>query len=60
METPTKPLHGAELVRTLRERKARIQQEAIEEYRTNPEIRAIYEQLREQNRQAKTQHKEAE
>lgn len=33
----------------MRERKKRIEQESIEAYRTNPEIRAIYDQLKKEN-----------
>jgi hypothetical protein len=49
METPTKPLRGAELLQALRERKARIREEAIEEYWTNPEVRATVEKLKQVN-----------
>lgn len=51
METPTQPLRGIEIVRKLLEVKRQAQREAVENYQNNPEVRAIYERLKEKNRQ---------
>ncbi len=51
METPTKPLRGMDIIRQLLKVKKQVQREAVENYQNNPEIRAIYERLKEQNRQ---------
>jgi hypothetical protein len=51
METPIKPLRGMEIVRKLLEVKRQTQREAKENYRNNPEYRAIFERLKEKNRQ---------
>lgn len=46
METPTKPLRGIEIVRKLLEVKRQAQRESIDNYRNNPEIRAIVAKLK--------------
>ncbi|MBC8154882.1 MAG: hypothetical protein H7Z72_18450 [Bacteroidetes bacterium] len=46
METPTKPLRGMEIIRKLLEVKKQTQREAKENYRNNPEIRAIADKLK--------------
>lgn len=51
METPTKRQRDLEIVRRLVEVKKQAQREAVENYRNNPEIRAIYERLKEKNSQ---------
>ena len=49
METETKPLRGMDIIRRLVEVKKQAQREAVENYRNNPEIRAIVEKLKEVN-----------
>ena len=49
METPTKPLRGMAIIRRMVEIKEEGQRDAVETYRTNPEIRAIVEKLKEVN-----------
>ncbi|GAB3642931.1 hypothetical protein [Spirosoma arcticum] len=51
METPTKPLRGMDIIRRLVEVKKQAQLDAVENYQNNPEIRAIYERLKEKNKQ---------
>ena len=53
METPTKPLRGMDIIRRLVEVKKQVQRDAVENYRNNPEIRAVYERLNEK-KQTKT------
>ena len=47
METPTKPLRGMDIIRRLVEVKKQAQRDAVETYRNNPEIRAIYDRSKE-------------
>lgn len=54
METPTKPLRDMEIVRRLVEVKKQAQREAVENYRNNPEIRAVVEKLKEANGKRKS------
>ena len=46
METPTKRQRDMEIVRRLVDIKKQAQREAVENYRNNPEIRAIVENLK--------------
>ena len=46
METPTKRQRDMEIVRRLVDVKKQAEREAVENYRNNPEIRAIYERLK--------------
>ena len=57
METPTKPLSDIEIVRRLVEVKKQVQREAVENYQNNPEIRAIYDDLKEKNKQKRVRTK---
>ena len=57
METPTKPLSGMDIIRRLVEVKKQAQRDAVENYRNNPEIRAIYERLKEKNSQKRVRVK---
>lgn len=54
METPAKPLRGIEIVRKLLEIKKQTQREAKENYRSNPDIRAVYERLKEKTERNRT------
>lgn len=54
METPTKPLRGMEIIRRLVGVKKQAQREAVENYRNNPEIRAVVEKLKEVNGKRKS------
>ena len=49
METPTKRQRDLEIVRRLVEVKKQAQREAVENYRNNPEIQAIVENLKKVN-----------
>ncbi len=49
METPTKRQCDLQIVRRLVEIKKQAQREAVENYRNNPEIRAVVEKLKEVN-----------
>lgn len=49
METTQEPLRGIAIVRKLIEVKEREQEASREAFRTDPEIRAIYEKLKEAN-----------
>lgn len=51
METPTKSksMNGIEFVRHLMKVKEQAQLDAVESYRNDPEVRAIYERLKELN-----------
>lgn len=51
METPTKPLRGMAIIRQLVAVKKQAQLDAVENYRTNPEIQAAYERLSQKNKQ---------
>ena len=57
METPTKPMTAREKIRKLVEVKEQVQREARERYQNDPEYRAVFERLREENaeRRAKKQ-----
>ena len=57
MKTPTKPLSGMDIIRRLVEVKKQAQRDAVENYRNNPEIRAIYERLKEKNSQKRVRVK---
>lgn len=52
MKTKTKPISGIEFVRHLMKVKEQAQRDAVEKYRTDPEIRAAYERLKEKNKNA--------
>ncbi len=49
METSTRPLRGMEIVRKLLEVKEQAQRDFEESLRTDPEVQAVYERLREKN-----------
>ena len=49
METPTKPMTAREKIRKLVDVKEQAQREARERYQTDPEIRAIVEELKKKN-----------
>ncbi|UFH52972.1 hypothetical protein [Spirosoma sp. KNUC1025] len=51
METPAKPLRGMDVIRRLLAVKKQVQQEAVENYRNNSEVRAIYERLIQKNKE---------
>jgi hypothetical protein len=50
METPVKPLRGMDVIRRLLAVKKQIQREAVENYRNNPEVRAVYDRLIQKNK----------
>jgi hypothetical protein len=49
METQTKPRRGIEIVRRMLEVKRQAQRESVENYRNNPEVRAVIEKLKKAN-----------
>ena len=49
METPIKPMTAREKIRKLVEVKEQVQREVRERYQNDPEYRAIFERLREEN-----------
>ncbi len=49
METPTKPMTAREKIRRLVDVKEQAQREARERYQTDPEYRAIFDELRKEN-----------
>ncbi|GAB4037054.1 hypothetical protein [Spirosoma gilvum] len=53
METSAKPLRGIDVIRQLLAVKRQAQQEAVENYRTDPEVRAIYERLTQKNKESR-------
>ena len=55
METPTKRQRDMEIIRRLVDVKKQAQRDAVENYRNNPEIRAIVENLKKVNGKRKAQ-----
>ncbi len=53
MGTPAKPLHGMDIIRRLLEVKKQAQQEAVENYRNKPEVKAVYDRLIQKNKQSR-------
>lgn len=53
METPAKPLRGMDVIRRLLAVKKQVQQEAVENHRNNPEVRAVYERLIQKNKESR-------
>ncbi|GAB3721494.1 hypothetical protein [Spirosoma lituiforme] len=49
MGTPTKPMTAREKIRKLVDVKEQVQREARERYQTDPEYRAVFENLRKEN-----------
>ncbi|CAN5341149.1 hypothetical protein BH09BAC4_BH09BAC4_33940 [soil metagenome] len=50
METPAKSLRGMDVLRRLLAVKKQVQHDAVENYRNNPEVRAVYERLIQKNK----------
>lgn len=51
METPAKHPRGIDVIRRLLAVKKQVQREAEENYRNNPELRAVYERLIQKNKE---------
>lgn len=49
METKTKPISGIEFVRHLMHVKEQAQRDAVENYRNDPELRSVIDELKKVN-----------
>lgn len=50
METPTKPLRGMAIIRRMVEIKEEAQRDAVASFQNDPEVRAMYERLKQKTK----------